>query len=120
MRTFKLPMEKHIMHAEIEYFELLENGSKKFEFRLNDEKRKKIEVGDVIEFRCRESTARVLVSKVIGITTNHDFESLLRNINQSEIGGIKKIEQTKKLNEIYSKENINNYGVMAIELGKCD
>lgn len=120
MRIFKLPMKRHIMHAETKYFDLLENGSKKFEFRLNDEKRKNITVGDVIEFRCTENPSRVTISKVIGIKKSEDFEILLRDIRQGAIGGIKKIEQIKKLNEIYSKEKINDYGVMAIELGKFD
>lgn len=41
---------KHNMKLNNEPFELIENGSKKIELRLYDEKRRKLRVNDLIEF----------------------------------------------------------------------
>ena len=41
----------HIMKLKEQYFDCIKNGNKKYEIRLNDEKRKNIKIGDFIEFQ---------------------------------------------------------------------
>lgn len=113
-------MKKHTMHANMKYFELLKNGRKKYEFRLNDEKRRNISIGDLLEIRCAEDKNNVFNCKVVGITKGLDFEGLLKEVNENQIGGIGKEQQIIELNVLYSAVKIKNYGVIAIELGAYD
>jgi ASC-1-like (ASCH) protein len=49
------------MHVEEVYFHLLERGEKTVELRLNDKKRQKINVGDKIQFICKNRPRVVLL-----------------------------------------------------------
>lgn len=40
----------HLMKLQEKYFDYIKYGTKQYEVRLNDEKRKKIKKGDLIEF----------------------------------------------------------------------
>ena len=53
-------------------FELIENGSKKVEMRLNDEKRQKLTIGDLVTFTNTETKEEIIV-EVIDLNT---FKSL--------------------------------------------
>ena len=51
----------HIMKLQEEYFNFIKNGTKQYEIRLNDEKRRRIKVGDFIEFQ-KEPTLEEKIS----------------------------------------------------------
>ena len=46
---------KHEMHLDKVYFNMIKDGIKHIEYRLNDEKRRKINIGDVIVFENRSN-----------------------------------------------------------------
>lgn len=58
---------KHEMKLQSEYFEFIKEGTKRIEIRLNDEKRRKIKLGDTIEFVKEPEKAKRLKVKVIGL-----------------------------------------------------
>lgn len=41
---------KHEMKLKAQFFNYIKNGTKRIELRLNDEKRRKIKLGDTIKF----------------------------------------------------------------------
>ena len=48
-----------LIHLDNEYFELIKNETKNIELRLNDEKRRMLRVGDVIEFENRKDKEKI-------------------------------------------------------------
>lgn len=113
-------MKTHKMRLLPEYFEYMKIGTKKIEIRLNDEKRKNILIGDLIIFEKLDDTQELLKTKVTNIYYYSDFNEL---INENDVTiladkSVSKEKLIKTLNEIYSKEEQDKYGVVAIEIEK--
>ncbi len=94
-------------------FEEIKNATKTVEFRLYDEKRKQIKVGDQIEFSKLPDLQEKLIVNVIELYREDTFEELFKKLytNQEEIN--------KKLNSIYqyySHEEEEQYGVLGIKI----
>ena len=113
-------MKTHKMRLLPEYFEYMKTGTKKLEIRLNDEKRKNIKIGDLIIFEKLDDTQELLKTKVTNLYYYSDFNEL---INENDVTlladkSVSKEKLIKTLNEIYSKEEQDKYGVVAIEIEK--
>ena len=83
---------------------------------LTMKKRSKIEIGDEIEFTNTE-TNEELICEVIKIYKYNSFEELYKNHNKISIGY--KEDETANPNDMlmyYSKDNIDKYGVLGIEI----
>lgn len=101
-----------------EYFHAIKVGKKVVEVRLNDEKRRKIKVGDSIEFLNVSQKEEVLKVKVIDIRKYKTFEAMYNDISfkdfDCEEWTMKKmIEGTY---EIYSPEQEKEWGALAITI----
>ena len=57
-------MTVHNMKLYQSPFDNISNGSKTIELRLNDEKRQKINVGDIIEFHNYNDDSKIIKTKV--------------------------------------------------------
>lgn len=55
----------HTMGLQRKYFDQIRNGQKIYEGRLYDEKRRLIEIGDIIEFTCEGESFQRMVSQII-------------------------------------------------------
>ena len=107
---------KHKMNLWNDLFEAIKDGWKITEMRLNDEKRSKIEIGDEIEFTNTE-TNEVLICEVIKIYKYINFEELYQNHNKISIGYREdEIANPNDMLMYYSKDNIDKYGVLGIEI----
>ncbi|MGM9859063.1 MAG: ASCH domain-containing protein [Bacilli bacterium] len=110
MRTFEMKLWN-------DSFISIKKRFKTIEMRLNDEKRKLINIGDVIEF-INTSTNEVLKAKVINIYKYKDFYELYANHNKISIGYEEhEIADPKDMLQYYKQEDINKYGVLGIEIG---
>ena len=107
------------MHVKQHYFDLLEAGTKLVEFRLNDEKRKSIKVGDKICFVCQNDESKSVVLSVSDIVFSSAFAPLIGKVTPNFLGGISPQEQLKELNEIYADVSVNKYGVLALILERA-
>lgn len=107
------------MHVKQRYLGLLHDGSKSVEFRLNDEKRKAIKVGDKICFICHNNDNRFVVLSVADIVYSSEFADIIKNINPSLLGGISPQQQLRELEEIYDRDSINKHGVLALILKRA-
>lgn len=110
-------MKTHEMHLFPEPFSLIAEGKKKFELRLNDEKRQRIEVGDRISFRnCRDPQMRVLC-RVTGIFHFPDFAALYRELPLDLCGYTEENiadADPHDMETYYSAEEMARYGALGI------
>ena len=108
------------MKLQNEPFEKIKNGTKIYELRLKDEKRSKIKKDDFIEFTNILTNEKLLV-KVIDIFSFNNFKDLYEVYDKILLG----YEQNEKadykdMEEYYSKEEQEKYGVVAIEIKKLE
>ena len=94
-------------------FERIKNGTKTIEFRLYDEKRRKVKVGDQIEFSKLPDLQEKILVEVLELYREDTFENLFRKINLDEEEIIRK---TKSMYNIYSPEQEKEYGVLGIKI----
>ena len=81
-----LPFHTYPMQLKREHFESVANGSKIIEMRLYDEKRRKIRVGDFIEFTCADAEEKKILTQVRGIHTYPGFDELVEEFRPVELG----------------------------------
>ena len=103
----------HKMKLNESPFERIKNGTKTIEFRLYDEKRQKIKVGDKIEFSKTTNLEEKLLVDVVELYRESTFENLFRKLytNEEEI-----MTKTKAMYNIYSPEKEQQYGVLGIKI----
>lgn len=110
----------YIMKLKPQYFNYIKNGTKEYEIRLNDEKRRNIKKGDFIEFQKEPLLEEKIIVKVDDMICYDNFYELLNNINIELLAdaSITKEELNSDLEKFYSKDNQQEYGVVAIKLRK--
>lgn len=107
---------RHEMRLHNEPFMAFLNGSKKIEMRLNDEKRQLICVGDEILFSNRKTGEEmvVLVKRLHYFPT---FEELFSSFSPELLGySSGEVLNSKDMEQYYSKEEQEKYGVVGIEV----
>ena len=103
----------HKMKLNENPFERMKNGTKTIEFRLFDEKRQQIKVGDQIEFSKLPDLQEKLLVDVVELYREETFENLFRKLYNDE-EEIKR--KTKAMYEIYSPEKEKEYGIIGIKI----
>ena len=111
---------EHVLKLNPKYFEYMKNGTKTIEARLNDEKRRKISVGDSIIFKKETDLFEEIHTIVVNLIYQDSFEKL---IDVMEISMYSDVSETKEnyLNDIfhfYTKEEERKYGVVGVEIKK--
>ena len=110
----------HYMNLVPSAFKKIANGDKTIELRLNDEKRKRINVGDTVGFNCNENND-IITAKVKQLHKFADFKSLYNALPLDKCGyaesGLHTAHHTD-MEQYYSTEKIKKYGALGIEL--CD
>lgn len=105
---------QHVMNLDNKYFIDSAKNLKKVEFRLNDAKRQKIKPGDTIKFINRDNPNLHLNVKVTNLIYGNTFSDLITNIDNSLINYEADV-LSNILNKIYSIDDINFFGVVAIQ-----
>jgi len=104
------------MRLSAEPFEKIRNGQKTIESRLYDEKRKRININDEIEFTCNDNSSKKILAKVKDIYKYASFEELFSSLPIKYFGGNSKEELLKEIQAFYSKEDQEKYGVIGIKI----
>ena len=97
-------------------FRKIADGSKRYELRLYDEKRRMISVGDTITFTCTED-ARTVEVRVTGLYLFASFEELYAALPLTECGYTEASAKTaspRDMEAYYPPEKQAKYGVLAI------
>ena len=108
----------HLMGLYEEYFKAIKEGRKTVEVRLNDDKRRKIKIGDTIEFVQvpeRKVTMRV---KVTGLKSYDTFKSMYEEIpfKAFDCDGWTMNEMLDGTYDIYTPEQEKEWGALAISI----
>ena len=110
----------HYMKLHNDPFNLIKSGTKTIELRLNDLKRQKIKVGDLIEFTNRVTDEKMLV-RVIDLIKFNSFSDLYKNFSKVSMGYREDEEANPSDMELYySLEEQEKYGVLAIKIEMID
>ena len=104
------------MNLQERYFDYIQTGTKRIELRLYDDKRRRIKLGDEIEF-AKSDTAK-LKAQVIGLLLYNSFEELFEDLPMELLADktMTKSELLGVLGEFYTKEQQQKYGVVGIRL----
>ena len=90
----------HKMKLQEDPFERIKNGTKTVEFRLYDEKRQTIQIGDEIEFSKLPELQEKLLVKVIDLYKEKSFEKLFKKVFVGE-DEEKIIEKAKSISLLF-------------------
>ena len=106
----------HKMKLNNEPFNSIRSSNKTIEMRLYDEKRRLINIGDIIELTNIKTLEKVSV-KVIQLHVFNNFEELYKNFDK-EILGYNKNDKASPddMTKYYTKEEQEKYGVIGIEI----
>lgn len=88
-------------------FALIQEGTKTIEIRLFDEKRKKLAIGDEIEFSCGQEKIH---TKIVSLSRYTSFKELFNTHSPTALG----TNDWKTMRQYYTKEDEERYGVLGI------
>ena len=112
--------EIHYMKLHNDPFNLIKSGTKTIELRLNDLKRQKIKVDDLIEFTNRITDEKMVV-RVVDLIKFNNFSDLYKNISKVSMGYREDEDANPSDMELYySLEEQEKYGVLAIKIEMID
>ena len=103
----------HKMKLKEDPFYRMKNGLKEIEFRLFDEKRQQIKIGDKIEFSKLPELEEKLIVDVLDLYRANNFKELFLHIYNDEKEAEDKVE---RMRAFYSKDEENQYGVVGIKV----
>lgn len=109
---------EHILKLQPKYFDYINNGTKRIELRLYDEKRQKINIGDTIIFQKEPELEIIMKVKVIGILRYNTFKDLFKDFDIEMLAdkSMTKQELLNVLEEFYTPEKQEQYGVVGIRI----
>lgn len=113
---------EHQMRLFEEPFESIKAGRKTVEVRLFDEKRRQIQIGDMITFTKIPDNTETITVKVVDLQTFSTFKELYETIPASKVDLVDwSIEEILDgIYQIYSPEEEKKWGTLAIEIELLD
>ena len=109
---------KYEMRLHNEPFNKIKDGTKTIELRLNDEKRQLLKVKDLLEFTSRTTGEKVL-TEIEALFKYPSFEELYKHFDKVSMGYSEdEIADPKDMEQYYSMEEQNKYGVLGIKIKK--
>jgi len=109
---------KHTMKLREIYFNKIRDGEKIYEIRLNDEKRKLIQVGDEITFLKEPELTDKITTLVDDLIIFNSFKEMTDSLNLSQIG-FDNLDNESVINiyhQFYTPEDEKKFGVLAIKV----
>ena len=109
---------KYNMKLNNEPFNLIKNGTKTVELRLNDGKRQLLKIKDLIEFTNRDNNEKMIV-EIEDLCYYPTFEELYKHFDKISMGyDENEVANYQDMEEYYSKEEQSKYGVVGIKIKK--
>jgi len=109
----------HRMHLDPQAFDRMEDEKKTVELRLYDEKRRRIQAGDVIRFESTDDETDVLFAWVTGMHFFASFDELYAALPLTACGYAPEELATaspRDMDKYYAPEDQKKWGVVGIEL----
>ena len=109
---------KHEMKLNNGPYQKINNGTKTIELRLNDEKRQLLKIEDLIEFTNRDTLEKMIV-EIEGLYNYSSFDELYNHFDKVSMGYEEdEVADPKDMEQYYSKEEQQKYGVLGIKIRK--
>ena len=105
----------HRLKVKEKYYNLLKSGKKDIELRLYDDKRKLIQIGDMIEFANFSDSRNTFCAEVVALHRAADFASLCQKIDCRR-AGMESPEELIKVWRNLSGRTSEEFGVVGIEI----
>ena len=111
---------EHELKLQPRYYEYILSGTKDIEIRLYDEKRQKINIGDIIIFKKEPELNESFKVRVIGLLRYENFDGLFEDFDIDRLAdkSMRKLELLEELEKFYTKEKQKEYGVLGIRIEK--
>lgn len=108
----------HEMKLQPKYYDYILNGTKRIEIRLFDEKRQMIKIGDTIRFLKEPELQESFDVFVVDLYRYNSFEEMFKEFDISILSdkSMTKDELINDLEEFYTKEKQDKYGVLGIRI----
>ena len=109
-----------IIHLDSDVFKVVASGKKCVEARVNDEKRRKLKVGDKLIFLKRPDDIERIEATVLELNYYSNFREMVNyyDIENLYLKSYTKEKFLKLLERFYTEEEQNKYGVVAIKFRK--
>lgn len=109
---------QHEMKLQPKYYNFILKGTKRIEIRLFDKKRQQIKIGDTIKFLKEPELNDSFNAKVVGLLRYNTFKEMFKDFDISILSdkSMTKEELTRVLEQFYSKEKQEQYGVLGIRI----
>ncbi|MDP5274946.1 ASCH domain-containing protein [Chengkuizengella axinellae] len=108
----------HKMGLFEEYYTSVKEGKKIVEVRLNDEKRRRIKLGDKIKFIKLPEENEIIYVEVLELIKYDTFKAMYEDIpfQQFDCEGWRMEDMLKGTYQIYTSEQENKWGTLAIKM----
>lgn len=105
------------VHLHPEVFEIVLNKIKDVEVRVNDLKRRKLNIGDTLIFLKRPEEKEQIKAKVINLVYFNNFQEVIDYYDMKRIylSNTTKEEYISLMHQFYSSKEVKEWGVVAIE-----
>lgn len=109
---------EHNIKLQPKYYNFMLKGTKRIELRLFDEKRKLINLGDTLKILKEPDLKESFDTKVVGLLRYNSFEEMFKDFDISILAdlSITKEELLEDLEQFYTKEKQQQYGVLGIRI----
>lgn len=106
------------MKLQSKYYNYIKSGTKRIELRLYDEKRKNINIGDIITFYKEPELVESFDSKVIGLLRYNSFSDLFKDFDIELLAdkSMSKEELLNTLERFYTVDMQKKYGILGIRI----
>lgn len=107
-------------HLHSDVFDIVKNGKKDIEVRLNDEKRRCLNVGDTLIFLKRPDDLEEIKAKVVDLNYYDNFDELVNHYDMERLylSNYSKEDYLKEMERFYTLDEQKKYGVVAIVFSK--
>lgn len=108
----------HEMKLQSKYYNYILHGTKRIELRLLDEKRQALRNGDIIRFVNLSNLSDTFEATIVDLLRYDNFKALLEDFSTDLLADklMAKENLLIDLEEFYSFEEQNKYGVLGIKL----
>lgn len=104
----------HVMKLQSHYFEQIAQKTKTIEVRLNDEKRRALNIGDIIVF-CHTTTNQLLTTTITQLAVHETFTQLFASAPAIQFG-VDEHGDLPNMHQFYNIDDEKKYGVVGIHL----
>jgi len=106
-----------IFHLDSDIFDIVSSKDKDVEIRLNDEKRRKLNIGDTLLFLKRPDDKESIKAVITNLVYFNSFQEVVNYYDMKRIylDNTSSEDYINLMKRFYNDEEVEKYGVVAIE-----